>query len=606
MKIRISTIRISGFRGLKNLELELPRVTVLIGTNNSGKTSMLKAFSLALGDYSRFLSEEDFYIGEDEKRSPEIIVDVKIVPVDEDNAITKLFDDDWTTEFGDKIRSEAAGQQYVALRSRSGLNLVKGKFETSRYVMEKWPEFKEWNTVKIKESKTGSIASIPFISIDAQRDLYKELKEKSSFVGRVLSGVEYKKEDIENLEKQIKVVNEDAVKKSTTLQSLKTHLEKLSESFKGAGSAEITPFPKKIRDLSKNFTVHVGESASGTFSMEYHGMGTRSWASMLTVKAFADIMLEKHEKESEPFFPVLAAEEPEAHLHPNAQKTLYRQLVSSKGQVIVSTHSPYLAAMANQDELRYLRKVKDDTKVYTLSLKRGTPEYLKLHREVIHSRGELLFSQILILCEGETEEQVLPILFTKYFGKEPNELGINFVGVRGSGKQYLPHLTLSRDYNIPCFIFSDGESKVVGDLKKNYEQVFGKDSFSAAKNIVVISNGDDFEAHLLQSGFKKQIEEALTVVEGKEFINSWIEKRQGTPKGSVKAGVPPCVTCGQNIMTGTFRDYTVTGGYELALNEIIDSGKSKYGTSIADEICKLENDKFPPAVIELFKKLNVE
>ena len=46
MNILIDTIRVAGFRGIKNLEVSLPRITVLIGTNNSGKTSLIKAFRL--------------------------------------------------------------------------------------------------------------------------------------------------------------------------------------------------------------------------------------------------------------------------------------------------------------------------------------------------------------------------------------------------------------------------------------------------------------------------------------------------------------------------------------------------------------------------------
>ena len=78
MNILIDTVRIAGFRGISDLEISLSRVTVLIGTNNSGKTSLLKALQLALGDYSRQLSEEDFHIGIDDKRVPEILIDVRI------------------------------------------------------------------------------------------------------------------------------------------------------------------------------------------------------------------------------------------------------------------------------------------------------------------------------------------------------------------------------------------------------------------------------------------------------------------------------------------------------------------------------------------------
>lgn len=118
MNILIDTVRIAGFRGISNLEIKLPRITVLIGTNNSGKTSILKAMQLALGDYSRYISDEDFYIGEDEKRVNEILVDVRIIPIDENGQHKQLFDDEWVVEFGDRIQREANGNQFIALRAR--------------------------------------------------------------------------------------------------------------------------------------------------------------------------------------------------------------------------------------------------------------------------------------------------------------------------------------------------------------------------------------------------------------------------------------------------------------------------------------------------------
>lgn len=173
---------------------------------------------------------------------------------------------------------------------------------------------------------------VPFIPIDAQRDIHSELKEKSSFVGRVLSSVEYDDKDVAELERMVAEINKEAIEKSEPLKRLKNHLDNLNQSFEGSGQTELTPFPKKIRDLSKRFSVNFGESDKSSFSMEYHGMGTRSWASMLTVKAFTELLVKNHEEEAEPFFPIMAAEEPEAHLHPNAQRTLYRQLVDALGK----------------------------------------------------------------------------------------------------------------------------------------------------------------------------------------------------------------------------------------------------------------------------------
>ena len=90
MSILINKVRISGFRGISNLEISLPRVVVLIGKNNAGKTSVIKALQLALGDYSRHLADEDFYIDGEDNICSEIIIDVSIVPVSSNE-----FSDEW-------------------------------------------------------------------------------------------------------------------------------------------------------------------------------------------------------------------------------------------------------------------------------------------------------------------------------------------------------------------------------------------------------------------------------------------------------------------------------------------------------------------------------
>ena len=109
-------------------------------------------------------------------------------------------------------------------------------------------------------------------------------------------------------------------------------------------------------------------------------MGTRSWASMLTVKAFTELLAKNHEEEAEPFFPIMAAEEPEAHLHPNAQRTLYRQLIDVPGQVIISTHSPYIAGLAELHEIKYLSKPDNSVQIYQLRTEFENDDLRKLKR----------------------------------------------------------------------------------------------------------------------------------------------------------------------------------------------------------------------------------
>ena len=584
MNILIDTVRIAGFRGIKSLEISLSRLTVLIGTNNSGKTSLLKALHLALGDYSRQLSEEDFHIGTDGNPVQKILIDVRIVPVN-DGVRVQLFHRDWQDEFGDNIQSEANGNQYIALRTRAKRDKIKSGFDTSRTILKKWTDVNKWETEKIKESKFNRFLSIPFIAIEAQRDIHQELKEKYSWIGKVLSNIQYEDNKIAPLESLIDGVNSEAVSKSQELITLKTNLQRLNKSFEGSNNVEITPFPKKIRDLSKHFSVHFGESTANTFPMEYHGMGTRSWASMLTAGTFTDLRGIRHKEEGKPFFPILAAEEPEAHLHPNAQKTLYRQLEESKGQVIVSTHSPYLAAMAKQTELRYLKRSDNGIVVRFLSIE-DEEDRRRLQREVIHSRGEILFSKALILCEGETEEQALPMLFEKYFGSECFVLGVSVIGVGGKGKKYLPFLKFTKDFEIPVFIFSDGEPEIITELRETYSIVYGETDITNCDNITILE-GTDFEGYIISSGFKSIIESVICQEEDENYIQHWIKKNQGQKD---KKGI---------------QDYTGSGGYEKALIKIIKDkiGKTKSAPAIAEKLCELPPGNFPEKIREFFGKI---
>ncbi|MAM88326.1 MAG: ATP-dependent endonuclease [unclassified Hahellaceae] len=601
MSIQIDILRISGFRGVTNIEIALPRVTVLLGQNNAGKTSVIKALQLAIGDYSRYLSDEDFHICEAGKRQDTITVDIRFIPV-EGKVRSSEFSEEWQQEFGSKIQAEADGKQYAAIRTIARPDRVKGGYIIDRYEMESWPENTGWEKVSFRKKLGKRLESVPFIPIDAQRDIHTELKEKSSFVGRVLSSVEYDDKDVAELERMVAEVNKEAIEKSEPLKRLKTHLDNLDQSFEGSGQTELTPFPKKIRDLSKRFSVNFGESEKSSFSMEYHGMGTRSWASMLTVKAFTELLAKNHEEEAEPFFPIMAAEEPEAHLHPNAQRTLYRQLIDVPGQVIISTHSPYIAGLAELHEIKYLSKPENSVQVYQLRADFENDDLRKLKREVVHSRGELLFSKAIVLSEGETEEQALPELFESYTGKHPFSLGINFVGVNGSGAKYRPFLILAKDFNIPVYIFSDGEEKTVEELKKNYKKVFGDDDIEKATNITILV-GTDFEGYLLDQGYNELIEQTIHEVAGAGAVDNWIQKRNGTPLKPIKSDKPPCNACKQPIFEAELRDYSGADGRVRAILEILDSSKPLYAKAITDNLTKLSKEKLPLKVVELFKQI---
>jgi putative ATP-dependent endonuclease of OLD family len=523
MSILIDTVRIAGFRGIENIEISLPRVTVLIGTNNSGKTSVIKALQLALGDYSRYLTDEDFHIDSSDVRCDQILVDVRIIPIDVVGARTQTFTDDWAQEFGDKIQAEANGEQFLAMRTVGKPDTVKGGFTVEHFALDQWPAISSWQDeeTRKKQQVRRRYDALPFISIDAQRDIHQELTEKSSFVGKVLSSIKYDESDVKKLEDMVAQVNQAAVDKSEPLKELKKHLDTLNQSFNGTGKTELTPFPKRIRDLSKRFSVSYGESAANSFSMEYHGMGTRSWASMLTVKALIDLMAKTHEEEVIPFFPILAVEEPEAHLHPNAQRTLYQQLISTTGQIIISTHSPYLAAMSDLQDMRGL--VKDSNgSVSSASLISGLDQedINSLQREIMRFRGEILFAKALILFEGVTEEQLVPAMFQQYCGKSAFSIGVNCISV--AGKNYPPFVKFACSFGIPVCIVSDNDGNTKQEIESQVDKIRGE-GLALDSNIFslnFISEDNDIEAELINTlNMQSEIVEALVATETRGSTN---------------------------------------------------------------------------------------
>jgi putative ATP-dependent endonuclease of OLD family len=61
--VHIVRLKISGFRGVRSADIALGRHTVLIGPNNSGKTTVIEALALLFGRdrLVRRLTEHDFH-----------------------------------------------------------------------------------------------------------------------------------------------------------------------------------------------------------------------------------------------------------------------------------------------------------------------------------------------------------------------------------------------------------------------------------------------------------------------------------------------------------------------------------------------------------------
>lgn len=515
--ILIDQIRISGLRGLKDFKMPLKQTTVLTGVNNVGKTTILKALQIALGSRA-FLENDDFHITTDEQVD-EIIVDIRIIPTNEYGVRVNEFSEDWEAVFGASMIKFDSELAYCPLRTVVSYDPIGSTFNTEQSILNQWEPTatEQWQDIKGKK-KTGVIKEMPFFYEEAQRDIVEDLKLKTSFVGKMLSDVakSYTKSDIEALEEIIKELNLDAIEKSSILTTIQTSLNGVASTMDTSESVNISPFSKKIRDLNKTLSIHYGKSEN-SFGMEYHGMGTRSWSSLLTLKAFVAHNKSLSDTDAKPFFPIIAIEEPEAHLHPNAQKKLYKQISEIPGQKIISTHSQFIAASANLDEVIGLYKKGDIIEWGNICVSDLSKEELrKIRQKVINTRGEVFFSKALVLFEGETEEQALPIIAGKHLGCDVFELGINMIGVGGAG-QYLPFIRLAETFNIPWYIFSDGEDLPVADMSNAVNTVRGA-AFSTIQNemnVFIIEDKKDFEKYICNShidDIKRVYQENLLII----------------------------------------------------------------------------------------------
>ena len=605
--ILIDKIRIDGFRGLRNFAMDLKSTTVLTGMNNVGKTSILKAFQLAMG--SRYVvTVEDFNI-HDGIRANKIIVDIRIIPINDNGDREVNFNDDWEIYFSsDNLQLDNDGKAMLCIRTTVTVNATEQSFVFEQKALTAWDEpAGNWKDIATTDYRLKQ-DSIPFFYIEPQRDIIDDLKNKSSYLGKLLSHIadEYDEADLENLERRIRELNEATINNSATLKDIQAMLAEVDSALDRHDSqVTITPFAKKMRDLNKNMSIQYGD-AHDSFPMDYHGMGTRSWSSIMTFKAFlkhnTDV-IENSDSDCQIYYPVIAFEEPEAHLHSNAQKQLYAQIADMKGQKIIATHSPYIAASANLSEINVIYK--DDNRVKCGNLEPNNldaEEKRKLKQKVINTYGEMFFSKAIVLFEGETEDQALPIFAEKYFGKPAFTYGINFISVGGAG-QYAPFIYFCRKYNIPWYIFSDGEDNTKSSVEKAVKKALDDNSKTLAMcpNIFVIDNGTDFEGMLLNEGYQAEIIRSLQNILGVDCIEKY--KRQHRVKRVQRAA--NCPTCNQKWYDDVPVDYTQQAEQMDMLDKMMGAIKTGFGPEIAHQI--VDTGRPLPALVQnLFNKVKAD
>lgn len=359
----LKEVYIKNFRSIKECKVPLDDFTVFIGENNAGKTTILDAIRIGLNKTinRNSFDEYDFYMDAN-VNSPKESDGIKIIYRFEEKE-EGGWDGYISDTFMDIIQDpkESSDKAYVLIEVNAIFNEVTGDIETKTiFLNQNYEEI----TGKSQNIVGKFLQLTPVFYLQALRDIKDTFSPKSPLWGRFMKKVSISKEDLEELQNQISGLNNEIITKDENLMELVNELDKIQNvmDFQGEDLVSIDAVPLKTWDLlSKAQVVINNGSTSYNFPIDKHGQGTQSVAAILLFKAYVKILLNEMSRDEAEA--ILTLEEPEAHLHPQAVRSLHKSINEIECQKIITTHSPYFIQNMDLKNLRYVRKENGETKI---------------------------------------------------------------------------------------------------------------------------------------------------------------------------------------------------------------------------------------------------
>jgi putative ATP-dependent endonuclease of the OLD family len=228
-QVTITYVRVSFFRSLKNVEVSLSDLTVLVGANNVGKTTvLLDALQAAIGASRRALGKEDIYLSGGETDVPKdrkATIDVLMRPTDATGKVADNFPRGsfWINLWGEGIsQSEPDFHDFVAIRTTLEWSSVHGDYRTSRQFLKDWKPFEQWLESEGKGTALPTqIEPIAMHYIDAKRDLEDDIRSRGSFWRRLTDDLNLPESEIKAFEESLGELNKTMIEKSEVLTHLR-------------------------------------------------------------------------------------------------------------------------------------------------------------------------------------------------------------------------------------------------------------------------------------------------------------------------------------------------------------------------------------------------
>ena len=488
--IVLDRIRIRGFRSIHSLEIPLERPTVLIGSNNCGKSTVLKALQLTLTD-ELTITRHDFHTAENKETADEIVVDIRFIPVDRKGRRLPHFDDSWTQTLGFGLATNRHQKAFFAYRTRVTWNKENNEATVVRTLIT------DWENELTGEALEALLPAIKMVLLDSDDDLLSAINRPDSFLSSTY----------ESLKAEILAHPQYA---HQPIEDLGATLNRVSEALEGPGSGLPDGLVLSPTTIGQFFEWMHSDEAEEKLPVIL-GRGSRKTLLVLSTITLLEGLARQSEAHGWPLFMLIAADEPEAHLHPNAQRTLMRQLMKLSHQLLVSTHSPFVASVVAPTAFRSMTRQGEEIDVRWLPKKMSAGDLRTLSRMIIRLRGEVLFARGLMFVEGVTEEQLIRGMFHAYFGDDPSAFGITIVGV--DGMSYAPFFLLAMSLHKPFCVVSDNDGDAEHVVRKQLAEMEQKAHYDHRQNnsdVFFLSLGLAIEGELVtQLDIRAELIDAL-------------------------------------------------------------------------------------------------
>lgn len=480
----LSFLEIENYRGIEQLQLDFdPNINIIIGENGCNKSAVIDAIRLLynLGEPIRDISVSfnDFHEKVFDEGGILKIETAKTI------TITYLFK-------GLTISQKGAFYEYMVIDPNDSDNDY-AKI-TIRYENRngKYPHF-TYCTGDVEGQKADykTFELFQHYYLGALRDSTKDLlNSRNNILGRVVKRFIDRNNSEADIEQIMKTANDSLLNREEVKQTRKGVNSNLSGIFKGFDDNMIglqieQSKAEYIVNAIKPFLPHNRSTLKDEgFSLWQNSLGYNNLIYIATV--LGDIK-EQIADDSTPHFALLI-EEPEAHLHPQLQLSLYNFLEnaneSENSQLFITTHSPTLTSKVPLKNLILLEKtesyrigklfedreneniIEDTVKNVPLKDVDFQTRQKKLERYIDVTKSQLFFAKSGLLVEGISEELLIST-FTIIDGYRLEDYRIELVNVRGTS--FYPFL----------YLFNSAKSKI--RINKPITILTDEDQFSDSK-----------------------------------------------------------------------------------------------------------------------------